>query len=134
LPYQGQGAAMAVEDAAVLGTLLAKTQQAETKATTEQERKKAVASALQCYQRLRKDRAELNVAGAVHTRHFYHLSDGEEQENRDRELAAEASHEWKAPCIFNWADAEYQRDLLGFDVLRDAEVASEKWSERASML
>ncbi|KAI1803010.1 putative salicylate hydroxylase [Daldinia bambusicola] len=126
LPYQGQGAAMAVEDGAVIGLLLEKFQNAGIP-SDQVEKNKKLASLFRLYEDLRKERTEVNVAGAVHTRHYYHLADGPEQEARDEELAALPSTKWKARCSFNWGDAEYQKSLLGVDIIADAERRFDEW-------
>lgn len=118
---------MAVEDGAVLGSLLANLQSAglpsDPKKKTTQ-----LAGLFRLYEELRKNRTEVNVAGAVHTRHYYHLADGDEQMERDGELASLAASQWQGSCSFNWGDAEYQRSLLGFDVLPDAQSRFDEWS------
>ncbi|KAK8059975.1 hypothetical protein PG996_009905 [Apiospora saccharicola] len=126
LPYQGQGAAMAVEDAAVLGLLLARSLEKGLPADTV-EKRDYLSALLQLYQDLRKRRTETNVAGAVHTQHYYHLADGEEQHRRDAELEGLAGTGWQGACSFNWGDAEYQRSLLGFDVIADSKEKFEDW-------
>lgn len=126
LPYQGQGAAMAVEDGAIIGLLLEKLQNAST-ASTQKEKSVQFANLFQFYQDLRKKRTEVNVAGAVQTRHYYHLADGEEQKQRDKELAGLAEGKWKKSCSFNWADAQYQESLLGFDVFAEADQKFDEW-------
>jgi len=126
LPYQGQGAAMAVEDGAILGLLLARLQ---TRSLSSQPMKRhaQLTSVLQLYQQLRKQRTEVNVSGAVLTRQFYHLPDGEMQEARDRELSSLPLAKWQGPSKWNWGDADYQKSLLGFDVLADAEASFDEW-------
>ncbi|KAB5576330.1 putative salicylate hydroxylase, partial [Coniochaeta sp. 2T2.1] len=128
LPYQGQGAAMAVEDGAILGRLLDKLQDAGL--PSDQAEKNACLSDLfRLYEKIRKRRTEVNVAGAVQTRHYYHLADGVEQQKRDAELAGLAATKWQGGCSFNWGDAEYQKSLLGFDVLVDTERKFDVWWE-----
>ncbi|KAI1464440.1 putative salicylate hydroxylase [Daldinia caldariorum] len=126
LPYQGQGAAMAVEDGAVIGLLLEKFQNAGIP-SGQVEKNKKLASLFRLYEDLRKERTKVNVAGAVHTRHYYHLADGPEQEARDEELAALPGTEWKSRCSFNWGDAEYQKSLLGVDILAGTERRCDEW-------
>ncbi|KAK8090505.1 hypothetical protein PG994_000010 [Apiospora phragmitis] len=126
LPYQGQGAAMAVEDGAVLGLLLAQSLEKGLPADPV-EKRDYLAALLRLYQDLRKRRTETNVAGAVDTQHYYHLPDGEEQRQRDAELAVLAGDGWLGKCSFNWGDAEYQRSLLGFDVIADSKEKFEEW-------
>ncbi|KIW98777.1 uncharacterized protein Z519_00440 [Cladophialophora bantiana CBS 173.52] len=129
LPYQGQGAAMAVEDGAILGLLLSRLQNSGISLVPE-ERATQLADLLHLYEDLRKKRTEVNVAGAVHTRHFYHLSDGDEQVKRDQDLARLPASDWQGACSFNWGDAAYQKSLLGFDVLADAERNFDDWLDR----
>ena len=120
---------MAVEDGAILGLLLDKLQRAGAP-SGQMERNARLASLLQLYENLRKQRTEVNVAGAVDTRHYYHLADGDEQRSRDRELSKLSSEEWQGNCSFNWGDAQYQQDLLGFNVLADAEERFDEWAAR----
>ncbi|KIW57035.1 hypothetical protein PV05_05640 [Exophiala xenobiotica] len=129
LPYQGQGAAMAVEDGAILGLLLSKLQNSGISPDPEK-RYAQLADLLHLYEDLRKKRTEVNVAGAVDTRHYYHLSDGDEQVKRDQELAELPAANWQGPCNFNWGDAAYQKSLLGFDSLADAERNFDIWLRR----
>ncbi|KAK8051629.1 hypothetical protein PG993_003014 [Apiospora rasikravindrae] len=126
LPYQGQGAAMAVEDGVVLGLLLAESLEKGVPADPAGKRDYLTAL-LRLYQDLRKRRTETNVAGAVDTRHYYHLADGEEQQRRDADLAALSGTGWQGRCSFNWGDAEYQRSLLGFDVIADSKDKFDEW-------
>ena len=111
---------MAVEDGAVLGLLLGEFQTAGVP-SGQVEKNAQLASLFRMYEDLRKSRTEVNVAGAVHTRHFYHLADGPEQRSRDEELAGLPQTKWQGRCAFNWGDAQYQKSLLGFDALADAE-------------
>ena len=133
LPHQGQGAAMAVEDGAVIGLLLDRLQRNGISSVSKG-RKEQIHGALKLYEDLRKKRTEVNVAGAELTKMFYHKFDGEEQRERDAELAELHRSDWKGPSNWNWADAEYQQSLLGFDVLADAEQKFEQWwTERAGL-
>ena len=117
---------MAVEDGAILGLLLDKFQKTGVP-SSQSDTNARLSSLFQFYQDLRKRRTEVNVAGAVHTRHYYHLPDGDEQKSRDSELASLAGMKWQGRCSFNWGDAEYQRSLLGFDVLEDAGKRYDEW-------
>lgn len=125
---------MAVEDGAILGLLLEKFQRAGI--PSDQEEKNAQISRLfRMYEDLRKKRTEVNVAGAVHTRHYYHLADGPEQIKRDEELAGLPGTGWQGSCSFNWGDARYQNALLGFDALADAgRRFDDEWSNGSSGL
>ena len=126
LPHQGQGAAMAIEDGAVIGLLLDLLQRRGI-ASAARDRVEQIQSVLKFYEDLRKKRTEVNVAGAELTRQFYHQADGEGQRERDAELAKLNKSDWKGPSNWNWADADYQMNLLGFDVLADAEQKFEQW-------
>ncbi|CAF1000853.1 unnamed protein product [Adineta steineri] len=72
LPYIAQGAAQAVEDAAVLAISLAMI-----------DNKNQINTALKVYELLRKERAEIIQTSAVHMRQTLHLHDGKQQEERD---------------------------------------------------
>ncbi|HEX4832856.1 MAG TPA: FAD-dependent monooxygenase [Trebonia sp.] len=74
-PFLGQGAAQAIEDAAVLARCLARDPQAP-------------ARALRHYEELRIERATRAQAGSRARAHANHLPDGPEQEARDAALAA----------------------------------------------
>lgn len=117
---------MAVEDGAVIGHLLGRLQDAGLP-VKQADKNACISGLLKLYEKIRKRRAEVNVAGAVHTRYYNHLSDGDEQQQRDRDLAKMPSTQWQGSCSFNWADAEYQRSLLGFDTLVDTEQKFDRW-------
>ena len=76
VPYQGQGASQAIEDAVVLGACLADASAAD------------IPAALRHYERVRMHRAHAvqSSAGAI-ANNFYHVPDGPEQRRRDAELA-----------------------------------------------
>lgn len=128
LPYQGQGAAMAVEDGAILGLILGRFQSTASR-MGHGEKNRMLSSLLSLYESLRKERTKVNVEGAMHTRHYYHLADGGQQLARDGELKDLPSKGWKNRCSFNWGDAEYQNSLLGLDVLADAATRYDEWWE-----
>ncbi|KAF2011971.1 FAD/NAD(P)-binding domain-containing protein [Aaosphaeria arxii CBS 175.79] len=130
LPYQAQGAAMAVEDGAVLGVLLGKLKSAPdstgARLHSSGDSTDSVTSMLKIYEDQRKQRTTLNVQGALRNRWFYHMVDGEEQQNRDRFLRAVT--DWEAvKSPYTWADAQYNRDLLGYDSIAPAEHAFDSW-------
>lgn len=64
LPYQAQGAAMAVEDGAVLGTLLTKLHKSELPNSDDEH----IPTMLKLYETLRKSRTTLQVQGAIKNR------------------------------------------------------------------
>ncbi|KAJ6260053.1 hypothetical protein Dda_5699 [Drechslerella dactyloides] len=75
LPYVAQGAANAIEDAAVLTVALGLIKS-----------KSGIDDALQVYQTIRKARGEAIQASARETQRVLHLPDGREQEERDRKI------------------------------------------------
>jgi salicylate hydroxylase len=116
LPYQAQGAAMAVEDGACLAKLLGLAARNETD----------ISQVLQLYESLRKDRTTLNVEGANGNQKLYHAS-GDAVEERAKLLK---NFDWDDPQArspykgFN--DMPYQRALLGFDTVAGAEEAFQR--------
>ncbi|KAF9890434.1 hypothetical protein FE257_005839 [Aspergillus nanangensis] len=119
LPYQAQGAAMAVEDGTVLGLLLGEYHKHKTVP------RKSLHQLLKLYETIRKPRTTLNVKGAVNNRHFYHMDDGPEQVERDTSLL---HHNWEnGKSKYAWADVQYQKDLLGYDVIAQGRLAFEAW-------
>lgn len=76
LPYQAQGAAQAIEDAAMLAKLTSFSTPAE------------VPEALGEYERLRRERAAQVHGASRQNQVIFHLPDGAEQRERDAEMAA----------------------------------------------
>jgi salicylate hydroxylase len=122
LPYQAQGAAMAVEDGVILGTLLGRLQSSMNISC--EEKVDRVHDILVLFESLRKKRTTLNVRGAIANRHMFHMEDGSEQEQRDRELS---EVDWINPCRWQWADMGYQRRMLGFESVKETEKAFAAW-------
>ncbi|KAJ5760238.1 hypothetical protein N7520_007394 [Penicillium odoratum] len=77
LPYLAQGAAQAVEDAAVLRQVLAQDVH--------------MAAALKQYEQIRMPRASLVQAKTREHQYILHVDDGHEQQNRDKKLALDAA-------------------------------------------
>lgn len=107
---------MAVEDGATLGLLLTECNKEAIQFVNRKDKNEYVSKLLRRYEKLRKQRAELLVAGAIHTRHYYHLLDGVPQQVRDQELAGLSKTGWSGACSFNWGDAKFQKDLLSFSI------------------
>ncbi|KAK7718935.1 hypothetical protein SLS63_010348 [Diaporthe eres] len=122
LPYQAQGAAMAIEDGAVLGHLLGSLVQDQKQSPDLAHGH--VNSLLQVYEKLRKLRTTTNVKGAEANRYMFHLEDGDEQRRRDAELK---SHDWIRPSRWRWADGAAQDELLGHDVIAESEREYNAW-------
>lgn len=131
LPYQAQGAAMAVEDGAVLGALLGRLQEHLTESTLDKRVK--IADILKLFEQRRKQRTEINVSGAVEKQDFYHLPDGERQIERDQLLADLPKADFKVHCKWSWGDKSYNDELLGVDVIRDAESSFTDWVKKQKL-
>lgn len=99
LPYVAQGAAQALEDAAVLAITLSLTED--------------VPLALRIYERVRKKRAETMQDSAARTRTSLHLPDGPEQEARDLAMSGEGRN----PDLFS--DSGWQDYMWKTDVMKD---------------
>ena len=95
LPYQAQGAAMAVEDGACVAKLLGLASRSHAAVD--------IPCVLQLYERLRKDRTTLNVEGATSNRAVYHAS-GKVAQERDKILEG-----------FDWDDPEARSPFKGFN-------------------
>ncbi|RPD58173.1 FAD/NAD(P)-binding domain-containing protein [Lentinus tigrinus ALCF2SS1-7] len=129
LPYRAQGAAMAIEDAAVLGNLLSRlSHPAQLKPL------------LQAYEDLRLPRTAETQRQSRLNQKIFHLPDGPEQEQRDAEMrrAAEAElqrmregkrvpeekqEHWEAGNANQWADEDKNVAQFGYD----ADEAAERW-------
>ncbi|KAK6988857.1 FAD/NAD(P)-binding domain-containing protein [Favolaschia claudopus] len=112
LPHLGQGAAQAIEDAAVLAVVLTKISD-----------KNDVHAALLVYEHLRKQRAEFLVDQAAASGRDLHLTDPEAQAARDegfRQVKNGGANPDK------WLDREVQDFVYGFDCVQDAEG---RWGE-----
>lgn len=116
LPHLNQGAAQAIEDAAVLAVVLARVPAADPG---------AIARALRVYEKVRMERAYSLVELAAANGKAMHLGDGEAKEERDRAFAALRKDGAKGastgPVPDKWADADVQRMIYGEDVTRTAE-------------
>lgn len=116
LPHLNQGAAQAIEDAAVLGVVLARLPDASPE---------SINKALKVYEKVRKERAETLVALAAASGRAMHLGEGAAKEERDKQFAALKEKKGSVPD--KWADAEVQRMIYGFDVMKVAEDNFEEW-------
>ena len=113
LPYVAQGAAQAIEDAAVLTVCFAKTSD--------------VGVALSIYEQVRKARGEAIQNSAATTQKVLHLPDGPEQEERDRRMKGVGRN----PDL--WADEEWQDYMWGVDVMKDTWYNWEHWKARGRL-
>jgi salicylate hydroxylase len=108
LPYLAQGAAQAVEDAAVLSELVNK-----------MESKSQLHDLLKVYEKLRKSRTTRVVQGSTDLgTNVFHLEDGTKQVARDQEMAVNPPRQG---CPNKWADPEFQNFLFSYDAFAEAE-------------
>lgn len=112
---RAQGAAQAVEDGAVLAALFARI-----------ERRSQIADVLLIYERLRKERTTRIVKGSTALRGILHMEDGEQQQERDRQLME------LEPCENypnRWADPVFQNWLFRYDADREVEIAWRRYKD-----
>lgn len=115
LPHLNQGAAQAIEDAAVVGEVLALLPDASPE---------SINKALRVYESVRKERAEILVELAAASGRAMHLGEGKAKEERDK-----AFKEGKA-VPDKWADAQVQETIYGFDCMKIAqEVFDEEFKK-----
>lgn len=115
---------MAVEDGAILATLLGLYQLAQSQSLPHS----TIPETLKHYESLQKARTTSLHLGSMSNQHLYHLNDGQEQQERDRILKAA---KWEEKLSgesepFIWIDVRYQKGILGRDAIGDAEM---KWGE-----
>ena len=115
---------MAVEDGAILATLLGLYQEASAESTIH----RTLPKTLELYESLQKARTTILHLGSISNRHLYHVADGPEQEERDRILKGA---QWKEKPDgesepFIWIDVRYQNSVLGRDTIGDAKT---KWED-----
>lgn len=112
-PYLAQGAAMGIEDSAILGGLLTKYPQKETLQET-----------LKLYESLRIKRAAKVAAASISSRHFTQMDDGPAQEDRDRYLLDHPGI-WKGHRNIR-SQKEFLDELFGYDAYAELEKVSLK--------
>ena len=106
---RAQGAAQAVEDGAVLGSLFERlTSPAQ------------IPDLLIIYESLRKSRTTKVVEGSTMLREIFHMVDGPQQIERDRQLLEQEPFEGFPN---RWADPVFQPWLFGYDAEKEVEGA-----------
>ncbi|KAK1231475.1 hypothetical protein PQX77_005402 [Marasmius sp. AFHP31] len=118
-PYKAQGAAMALEDAAVLGNLFSRiTDRSEIPFLTK------------AYEELRHARATGTQSGALDNRHLLHMDDGPEQEARDAKMRlaleldqAGIDHDGSLNDATIWSNKEKVAQAFGYD----ADKSTDEW-------
>ncbi|TGO23361.1 hypothetical protein BPAE_0135g00210 [Botrytis paeoniae] len=104
LPHLAQGAAQAIEDAAVLGAVFSK---CPSNSPSD------INKSLLVYESVRKERAETLVELAAQSGRALHLGDGAAKAERDKQFAALKQKGGAVPD--KWADADVQKKIYGFD-------------------
>ena len=125
--YLAQGAAMAVEDGAVLGILLGML--FRNTLSSSRNRKSGIQAILMLYEKIRKERTTINVQGANEMRMFFHTEDGPEQEARDADLRKADLRDPDKQSNWGWGNMEKTKDLLGFDTIADTKKKFWVWAE-----
>lgn len=110
LPHLSQGAAMAIEDGAVV---------AEVLSMVPDPRPSTVHRALRVYEALRKGRCTLLVDMAAFSGRQLHLGDGAAREERDRQFR-EHARDKKGSVPDKWASPDVQKMIYEHDCVRDA--------------
>lgn len=121
LPHLAQGAAQAIEDAAVLGVVLSRLPDTAPE---------SINKALRVYEVIRKERAETLVALAASSGRSMHLGDGAAKEDRDKQFA-KLRESGKGEVPDKWADANVQKQIYGHDCMK---VAEETFAEEYAKL
>jgi len=112
LPYRAQGAAMAIEDAAVIGNVFSYLSN-----------RAQIKPLLLAYQELRLSRTSDTQLSSRLNQKIFHLSDGPEQEARDADMRAAMLNSDMGDFEGNqnqWADKKKNATQFGYDA--DAEV------------
>ncbi|KAB8238715.1 putative salicylate hydroxylase [Aspergillus alliaceus] len=118
LPYQAQGAAMAVQDGAVLGMLLGHVAKrlADQGDLEIEQRKITICDAFGIYEDLRKARTTASVKGALRNREVFHMQDGILQ--------------WLRDLVLGYSGMTQETDWIGLMSKRQAQsLASDALAE-----
>ncbi|KAH8163277.1 hypothetical protein CIB48_g4957 [Xylaria polymorpha] len=124
LPHLGQGATMAIEDAAVVAECVSAVPVLDGRIDRE-----AVSRALQVYELLRKDRTYDLVEMAAFSGRTLHLGEGKAKEERDRQFAEARKKGNAVPD--KWASPDVQKMIYSHDCVTEAQ---EKFAELFSSL
>jgi salicylate hydroxylase len=116
LPHLAQGAAQAIEDAAVLAVVLTRSPDRSPE---------AINKSLRVYENVRKQRAETLVDLAAASGRALHLGEGAAKAERDRQFAA-LKEKKGAAVPDKWADADVQKMIYGHDC---AQLAQDSFDE-----
>ncbi|TLD08190.1 uncharacterized protein PgNI_06722 [Pyricularia grisea] len=112
LPHLSQGAAMAIEDGAVIAEVLSRLPPGKVDPVQ-------VGRCLKVYELLRKDRTSELVDLAAMAVRVLHLGEGKAKEERDRQLA-EARAKGETSVVDKWASPEVQKMAYSHDCVQHA--------------
>jgi hypothetical protein len=94
---------------------------------TLEDRKAHVPKVLRLYEAMRKRRTTTNVQGAIENRQLFQIADEGEVEIRNKELLDADLTDINKKCRWGHADLSYQKQLMGFDTIKDAREQFENW-------
>lgn len=117
LPHLSQGAAMAIEDGAVLAEVLGRVQ-VDISSTTNSANSDSIRRCLKTYELLRKERTSMLVDMAFHSGRALHLGEGAAREERDRQFAAHRADGKKA-IPDKWASPDVQKMIYSYDCVAE---------------
>lgn len=109
LPHLSQGAAMSIEDAAVIAEVLSRIPDT---------RPETISRALKAYELLRKDRTTTLVDMAAYSGRQLHLGEGKAKEERDRQFREHKMGKGAIPD--KWASPDVQKMIYEHDCVKDA--------------
>ncbi|KAL2871176.1 putative salicylate hydroxylase [Aspergillus lucknowensis] len=131
LPYQAQGAAMAVEDGFAVGKLLGllneKNSRSDPAMPSQEATRQDIAAVLGIYEQVRKGRTARSVRAAIANRWIFHIPDGILQRLRDFVLGSAGmtrKSDWT--WLFSWR----MKQTLYHDLPADCQRAFEAYSPR----
>ncbi|CAK7228085.1 hypothetical protein SCUCBS95973_006761 [Sporothrix curviconia] len=118
LPHLSQGAAMAIEDGAVLAEVLSRVASSEDR---KDQTASSIRRCLKTYELLRKERTSMLVDMAYHSGRVLHLGEGAAREERDRQFAAHGADGKKA-IPDKWASPDVQKMIYSYDCVAETEA------------
>lgn len=114
LPHLSQGAAMAIEDGAVLAECVSRAPDTEPA---------TLAKVLKVYELLRRDHTTALVDLASYSGRILHLGEGKAKEERDREFATNGK---TGSVPDKWASPDVQKMIYSYDCMKEAETKFEE--------
>ncbi|EPE08666.1 salicylate hydroxylase [Ophiostoma piceae UAMH 11346] len=121
LPHLSQGAAMAIEDGAVIAEVLGRVQMAAPDSVGLGQQATSVRRCLKTYELLRKERTSMLVNMAFHSGRVLHLGEGAAREERDRQFA-EHTTDGKKAIPDKWASPDVQKIIYSYDCVAETKA------------